>query len=529
MKDHPNRFWCTVLALGWLFDVLFWKQGLGVNFALYVGLCTAAGFILLRLDGLRPARAGLWLVLPLFFYAVVTFVRSEPLTALLAGFSALALMGVLAATYHSGGWNHYGAVDYVVQAARLAGSMIGWPLKFPRALRRSSTAGGVRPPAPRWKPILRGVLIALPVVAVFATLLASADLVFALRWRGFLSFFRLEDLPEYIFRLVLMLAAAYALAGAFMHAALRSDAESARTHSDPTVAPFLGSTEASVVLASVATLFAFFVVIQFQYFFGGRANVVLQGFTYAEYARRGFFELVTVALFSLILLMLLSAVTKREGERERRVFSWLEVSLVVLVLVILMSAYQRLALYENAYGFSRLRAYTHVALVWIGLLLVTTMVLELARRKGAFALAALVGAAGFTASLALINVDSFVVTRNVGRELAAHPPEGSVDLDSHYLVRLSDDAVPALARAYVVAHAGTAAKDELGAVLACEALTRRTPTDWQSFHLASFRATSILRKLAPELSVYRPMREDQPRAVRTPLGKEFACAPGSPD
>ncbi len=118
-------------------------------------------------------------------------------------------------------------------------------------------------------------------------------------------------------------------------------------------------------------------VIQVRYFFGGQANISVAGFTYSEYARRGFGELIFVAFFSLLMILGLGAVTRRESLAQQRVFSGLSAAIVVLVMVMLVSAYERLLLYETAYGFSRLRTYTHVALVWIGILLAAVVVLEI--------------------------------------------------------------------------------------------------------------------------------------------------------
>ncbi len=42
-------------------------------------------------------------------------------------------------------------------------------------------------------------------------------------------------------------------------------------------------------------------ILQFTYLFGGTDNINVEGFTYSEYAVRGFFELVAVAVISLIL------------------------------------------------------------------------------------------------------------------------------------------------------------------------------------------------------------------------------------
>ena len=99
---------------------------------------------------------------------------------------------------------------------------------------------------------------------------------------------------------------------------------------------FLGFTEGAVILGAVVVLFALFAVVQFQYFFGGQANISVQGYTFAEYARRGFGELVTVAFFSLLLFLGLSAVTKRNDETQRWVFTGMGVGMVALVGVMLV-------------------------------------------------------------------------------------------------------------------------------------------------------------------------------------------------
>ena len=183
-----------------------------------------------------------------------------------------------------------------------------------------------------------------------------------------IELFNLENLPEYIFRMILILLVAYVLAGTILHAAQSADEKISADK--PIIASFLGFTESTIVLGSVIVLFVAFVIIQLQYFFGGQANINIEGYTFSEYARKGFGELVAVAFFSLLLLLGLGAVTRRESESQRRVFSVFGVSLVGLVLVMLVSAFQRLILYEQAYGFSRLRTYTHVFMIWLAVLLV---------------------------------------------------------------------------------------------------------------------------------------------------------------
>jgi len=84
----------------------------------------------------------------------------------------------------------------------------------------------------------------------------------------------------------------------------------------------------------VDVLFVLFVIVQITYLFGGEANVTAAGFTYSEYARRGFGELVAVGVLSLGLIMTLAAVARRESRRQTTTFNALSVSLVILVGVI---------------------------------------------------------------------------------------------------------------------------------------------------------------------------------------------------
>jgi sterol desaturase/sphingolipid hydroxylase (fatty acid hydroxylase superfamily) len=167
----------------------------------------------------------------------------------------------------------------------------------------------------------------------------------------------------------------------------------------PWMKTFLGWTEAAIILVCVNLLFALFVGIQFKYFFGGNANITAARYTFSEYARRGFGELVTVAVLSLLLYLALGTITRHEKKTASRGFSVLSVALIGMVLVMLVSAFQRLLLYENAYGFTRLRTYPHIFMVWLGILLSFTVVLEIIHRRGKFALALLIISFGFCLTL----------------------------------------------------------------------------------------------------------------------------------
>jgi len=523
---RTNILWIVVLALGWLFDFLFWKQAHGINFAIYVVLCLVGGFLVLVLNGIKPAWKSLLLLVPVLFFAIMTFIRQEPMSLFLSFALTIGLMGVLTVTFLGGRWVWYSLSDYVANYAKLAGSMFARPLIFLSESRKQVAAEGQadavqtgsRSGWKRFWAIFRGILIALPIVAIFAALLSSADLVFAQRLHDFTKLFRLENLPEYIFRGVYILIGAYALAGVILHAAQKSRDEKLVGVEKPLVPQFLGFTEAAVVLGAVVVLFAIFVVIQFQYFFGGQTNIGVAGYTFSEYARRGFGELVTVALFSLLLFLGLSGIVKRQNQTQRWVFSGLGIGMVALVGVMLVSAFQRLLLYEAAYGFSRLRMYTHIFMIWLGALLAAVVVLDILRKERLFTLAALLATIGFALTLTLVNVDGTIVRQNVARA-----PLGK-GLDVVYLASLSTDSVPVLLAEFQDQSLPGLTRDAVGAVLIC--YEKDSPdgshNDWRSFTFSRWQSDQALEQVQSQLDKYG-VNTDWPISIVTPGHVYYEC------
>ncbi|HAF62050.1 MAG TPA: hypothetical protein DCK95_06970 [Anaerolineaceae bacterium] len=511
----------AALCVGFLFDVLFWKKTPGISFAIFVILCLALGFWLLHTQHIHPVRGSLFLLIPLLFFCVMTFVRKDPLTTFLNYVLALFCVAVLVMTFRTGLWTSYNLRDYVTNLFHLIGSLFVHPKDQVAPVGSQQVAENPARSHQSMLPVLRGVLLALPVLIVFTALLSSADLIFSQKLDSFLSALNLQRFGEYLFRGSYIVLIAYFFVGIISHAANRSQNEKLIGMDKPLIAPFLGLTETSIVLGSVILLFGAFVIIQFQYLFFGQANITFTGFTYSEYARRGFGELVAVAVISLLLLQGLGIVTKRETKQQKKIFSVLNIGLVVTVLIILVSAFQRLRLYESAYGFSQLRTYAHVFMLWLGILLVAVMVFEILERPRIFTNLVLVVLIGFTASLNLLNVDAFIARQNINRAVQGQ------ELDVAYLATLSEDAVPALVKVFSSSEIPSVTRDEIGAALVCHtALNEKDSSQtrpWQSFHLSTWRAERALEKTRESLVEYQIQEDAWSVMVITPHGLEYSC------
>ena len=540
---HATRILLFSLLVAWCFDQLFWQKPPGINFFIFVVLCLLAGALITWWEGEKPAGVSLLIVPVVLYFAAVTFLRQEPFTQALSVVLVLGALMVLVITWLGGKWLNYSLSDYFMGVIHLMGSALARPVSIlsgsarpavaavsPTAAQPEGQSGlvettaapgaGERKSRPVWA-VLRGLLLALPVVALLAGLLAAADPIFAQQMEQFLKFFRIENLGQYIFRLIYILIGAYLLIGVYLHAIGPSRAEKLIGVEKPWLTPFLGWLEAVIVLGAVDLLFLFFVIVQFRYFFGGQTNIHIDGYTFAEYARRGFGELVAVAVISLMLFLGLSAITRRDTPRQRAIFSGLGIGLVVLVATILVSAFQRLLLYEAAYGFSRLRTYTHVFMVWVGILLLATVVLDLLGRLRGFALALVVVVVGFGLTISLINVDGLIVRQNVARAVSGW------ELDSGYLVGLSDDAVPALVDEFNAASLKPALHDDIGAVLACRAALAgmdKRAQPWLAYSWPYANAHQLYALYQPQLAAYPVRRDGRSGLVVKVHGAERSCA-----
>jgi len=488
----PVRFWIIALALAWAFDLLFYAKAPGISFPIWMVLILVGICLLAVWEKVRPAWPNLALMVACLAMALVTFARAELMTRFVNFAGSMTLLGLLLATLRTGNWLHFHLVDQLMALLRLLWDGFTRP---PGIWRQAFTRGSEEGNETTWKmvrkpllAVVRGLLLALPVVLVLGVLLASADPIFGDWTKSLAKLLNLSLWFEYLFRLFYILIFTYLFVGYLANGILPAREEGKPDPNKAWMKPFLGWIEAMVVLLSVDILFAIFVAIQFRYFFGGQANINVAGYTYSEYARRGFSELVVVAVLSLGLYLSLGLVTHQETIRKRRIFSGLAIGLLGLVVIILVSAFQRLTLYEQAYGFTQLRTYTHVFIVWLAALLGAIILLEILQQRGRFALALVLACLGFSLTLGFLNVDGFIARANVGRALQGK------ELDGHYLDGLSADAVPTLVRAFDDPALPAVAHEQLGAGLACRTfkLADEKTSAWPSFHLAEAQSRRLL-------------------------------------
>ena len=249
----------------------------------------------------------------------------------------------------------------------------------------------------------------------------------------------------------------------------------------------LGSVEVGVVLGLLNLLFLSFVIVQIPYLFGGMDLVQnTPDFKLAEYARRGFGELVIVSGLVLPVLLIGHWLVQKNNNVAQKLFRGLASIQIVLLFVIMASAVQRLVILTGplGYGMTTVRLYPMIFMSWLGVVFVWFVLTVLRDQRKYFAWGALWSAFFILAATHVLNPDAYIVRTNI--ELMKQ----GRDFDELYNTRLSSDAVPALVDS-IPAFTGDD-REHLVRDLAVRFCNERDDSDLRSWNYSRHRASQQL-------------------------------------
>jgi hypothetical protein len=502
MKHRLLSIGYASLLLGFIFNWFFYGHYLGVNFFLYEASVLALTAGLMMYWRRQLSRSVLGLSLVAVFFSTAIFIRASGFVQFLDVLIVLYLMWMIGLLI----WRprislrDFTSLDYLRRTMQVPFLSI---IEFGSVLRKAAGFNLQSKNASKQNmlPVVRGILISLPILVVFILLFSSADLVFK---HYVSSIFTFHVSPVLISHMIMILVVTAFFIGAY---ALLFTGSPPEEYDQPTTKTVhIGSIEATIVLSSIVTLFLIFVVIQLHYLFGGQSNIMAAGgYTYADYARKGFFELIVAALITFLLLLALHTSTVRRTIRQHLIFVTLCTVLVLEVGLVMLSAHRRLSLYEQAYGFTELRLYSHLFIGWlvaaIGLLLAY---IARDQPQKLFARGMFISIIIFLAVINLINPDAFVAHENIQRF------RSTGKLDVAYLGSLSADATPALG-GLLDNRDRQVQKSAAYQLYMQQQVADQSDQSWQAFNVSRHRAQEIRRSHQAQLEANKDYQDPTAR------------------
>ena len=464
------------LLLGIGADLLLRTTPWGINILLWIIAFVILTAILERRYGFGlPPRIS-WLVLPACFFAGAFAWRDSDTLKIANGLALCCIMALAVLRNRTGclafGW----VTEYSIGLVRewllapfyyikTSISAIAWL----RTLERRFTGTPLA--------VLRGIAIAIPLLLIFGTLLTSADASFESLVN---SLFDL-NVTE-IIRMLLWLPVCTLIGGGIL---LRMLSKAETTEFQYNNDGFsLGLIETSIILGLLNMLFFTFIAVQFAYFFGGTTTLSgVPDLSMANYARRGFFELVTVSLLLLPLLLAIHWLSENNSKSRPPLVTILSASLVLMLFAVMASAMHRMSLYQATFGLTELRLYTSAFMGWLALVFAWFLKTVLFGNRSRFAFGAMIAGFMVIAVMDVSNPDALIVRVNTARHAVNRP------VDINYLVSLSTDAVPALVALLPTMDKPTSSYTIMQ--LACKLETKKS-RNWRSWNWSTHSALGKL-------------------------------------
>ena len=417
--------WIMLLGagLGFLADRLFGSVGpFALGFLIWTSLFAIALVWLTRIcNGSSSRPVAIWSMVAVCAATLMLF-RAVPIIVL--GLLLVMAVAMAMIMFHLAGRSflesRLAELVGAVFSVPIQGGTGAWPL-----LGYLDFGAGLKHPG-LWSG-LRGALLAIPLLLIFIGLFSSADASFNQLVEDFFNVFSAETIRHVLLTLLF----------AWLTTGLLASVPGSRRFAErkPTSLLRLGSIDTAVLMGSLVALFLVFVVMQLGYLFGGRETIeVTSGLTLAQYARRGFFELLMVAGLTLIVLVSIAG-----SGCNQRIFRPLATALIGCVLIIQVSAVQRLLLYIEEFGLTIDRVTALAVLIWVvgGIVLFSGTLLRGQTRL--FAAGMTISGVVVVFLLAAVNPGGLVTEVNIKRSI-----DNQRSLDIGHLLMLGSDAVPAL-------------------------------------------------------------------------------------
>lgn len=422
LADRNAHLLLTGLVLGVAGDILLWESevaGPGISIWIFL-LCGATYLLNNRAESAWRKVLVCWSAVA--FSASLLLVLRASMNVLPLVLMTIVMSAVLVLLQASGGSLVEAKLrDYFRSGWRLPIRVL--PGLFPvlASLQWQGLAGSTKVLG-----LVKGALLATPLLFIFITLFASADANFD-RYVAELVDTLSFAAPQH---LLFILFVSWISIGLLRCTLLQRETTRVSERRWQ-----LGAEETAMIMGSLALLFISFVVLQASYLFGGQSTLALStGLTAAEYARRGFFELILVGSLTLAVLLGLSA-----SENSTRIFRPLAVVLIVCVFVIFVSAIQRLSLYIDSFGLSLSRVFAAAFMIWLAGNILSFALTCLRGNERGFASGLVLSGIAAVFILVLANPAAIVARVNLNRSLLVEQ-----ELDLTYLLNLGPDAVPVI-------------------------------------------------------------------------------------
>ncbi len=337
MKDNFNFFGPVAFLYAVFYVFCMFRNGSGITYPFFVG----GSLLFLRLSlsklGITLKKGSVFYIAAMVLLGISTFCTDDGRIIFFNKLGCFLLMMsfLLKQFRNTQGWK---LGKFLGSICAMAASLGEWnrPIADASAYRKS----GARKMDKRiWYAGL-GLLVGIPLMLIVLLLLASADAVFRQMTKGLLENITIYNIFCVLLQMTLVYFGSYALIAWLCRGKIKEEVVDRRTGE-----PVLAITITGLLTA----LYILFCIIQIAGLFLGRLNLPA-GYTYAKYAREGFFQLLVVSILNLVLVLLCMSYF-----RESRVLKGILTVMSLCTFIMIASSAMRMIIYIRYYYLTFMR------------------------------------------------------------------------------------------------------------------------------------------------------------------------------
>jgi len=290
-----------------------------------------------------------------------------------------------------------------------------------------------------------GIVLFLPLLVAVVSLLMSADLAFETFLTGVFDSVHARAFTPYLWQFILGIPVALYLFGLIFGNIKQRYTDTITTESMTHGAQMIRIAPPTMIVSALVAfclIYLLFFIIQAGYLFSAFDNVLPGAYTYAEYARRGFFELCAVAGINLLVLAIAHLLTARKSDDIPHGLRVTTIIISIFTLLLIVTALSKMVMYIDSYGLTQLRVYTSWFMILLVLIFSTILIRQFRSFNGSRVV--IVGFVVLFLVLAYGNIDGVIARYNIDKYEAEKARGIDATLDINTLIDLSDAAIPHL-------------------------------------------------------------------------------------
>lgn len=356
LKENYNFFGPAAFIYAVFYALCMFRNGSGVTYPFFVAGSLLLLYLSLSKLGTTLKRGSTFYMVSMMLLGISTFLTDDwrIITYNKLGIFLLLMSLLLKQFFDTSGWKLGKYLGSIILAVFACIGELHRPVQDgalyqkSRTERKSRTVGYV----------MIGLAISVPILLVVLALLASADAVFLEMIVKVFGGINLPNIMNIIFRIVFMYFFSYMLTAYLCKKQIKEEVKDHRM-GEPVIA--------ITVTVMLTFIYLIFSVVQIAGLFLGQLKLP-EGYTYAEYARQGFFQLLAVSILNLVIVLVCMSYF-----RKSKILKIVLTVMSLCTFIMIASSAMRMVIYIRFYYLTFLRilvlwALALLAVLFLGIL-----------------------------------------------------------------------------------------------------------------------------------------------------------------